>query len=319
MARRNVPGTVYLLHFSVPYKHARHYTGWASDLAARLAEHDDGRGARLTAVAKAAGITWTLARTWPGTRARERQLKNQGGASRHCPACKKESKDMSSPEAHETQLARAREADQRPLPAAVYELAPGDYLVEGPGPDPLLEQTAGHVRNEAERDRPWGAEASCDDPGSLTAAGLAEADADCKRALDASGAEQDAADGIPASLAFTDASRRVTAMYAAGVGLERISQDHDDLAASLVTDAQTPPGRAYAREYADTGRTLIADLREDAAVARGQSAAACTLPDGTPHPDPVLAARGWQVGHGIYQRTGSAAAARAREPDREAG
>ena len=72
------PGTCYLLHFSEPYQHARHYSGSAADLQARLAEHEAGRGSRLLAVAKAAGITWTLARTWPGGRTRERQLKNQG-------------------------------------------------------------------------------------------------------------------------------------------------------------------------------------------------------------------------------------------------
>ena len=80
-------GTIYLLHFSAPFGHARHYTGWASNLAARLADHEQGRGARLLAVAQAAGITWTLARTWAGPRARERQLKQQGGAARRCPLC----------------------------------------------------------------------------------------------------------------------------------------------------------------------------------------------------------------------------------------
>jgi predicted GIY-YIG superfamily endonuclease len=83
----NVPGTIYLLHFDRPYKHARHYLGWARDLDARLADHDAGRGARLTAVVIATGIGWTLARTWPGTRTRERQIKKQGGASRCCPEC----------------------------------------------------------------------------------------------------------------------------------------------------------------------------------------------------------------------------------------
>jgi len=77
-------GIVYLLHFSQPYKHARHYTGWASDLKARLAEHEQGQGARLLQVIKAAGISWTLARTWPGDRKRERELKtwaaSAGGA-----------------------------------------------------------------------------------------------------------------------------------------------------------------------------------------------------------------------------------------------
>jgi predicted GIY-YIG superfamily endonuclease len=79
---------VYLLHLDAPgFGHAKHYTGWTGDLPARLALHEAGQGARLLAVAHAAGIGWTLARTWPGTRARERQLKRQGGASRRCPLC----------------------------------------------------------------------------------------------------------------------------------------------------------------------------------------------------------------------------------------
>ena len=82
-----VTGTVYLLHFDRPYAHAGHYTGWTTDLAARLAEHAAGHGARLLAVAKSAGIGWTLARTWAGTRHVERALKRQGGASRRCPLC----------------------------------------------------------------------------------------------------------------------------------------------------------------------------------------------------------------------------------------
>jgi hypothetical protein len=82
-------GTIYLLHFHAPYAHARHYLGWAAPghLGDRLAEHAAGHGARLTQVVAAAGIGWTLARTWPGTRWRERSLKRQGGASRRCPVC----------------------------------------------------------------------------------------------------------------------------------------------------------------------------------------------------------------------------------------
>jgi predicted GIY-YIG superfamily endonuclease len=82
-----VTGTVYLLHFDRPYKHAKHYTGWTDDLGARLAQHAASNGARLLAVVHAAGIGWQLARTWPGGRARERQIKRQGGASRYCPMC----------------------------------------------------------------------------------------------------------------------------------------------------------------------------------------------------------------------------------------
>lgn len=87
MRTRDVDGVVYLLHFDRAYKHARHYTGWTSDLPARLEEHAAGHGARLLAVLAAHGITWQLARTWTGTRGRERRLKIQGGASRRCPLC----------------------------------------------------------------------------------------------------------------------------------------------------------------------------------------------------------------------------------------
>ena len=80
-------GVVYLVHFDRPYRHAGHYTGWTCDLSARLAEHGTGRGARLLQVIRGAGIGWTLARTWPGDRAREPALKRQGGASRRCPLC----------------------------------------------------------------------------------------------------------------------------------------------------------------------------------------------------------------------------------------
>lgn len=63
-------GTVYLLHFDRPYKHARHYLGWAKDLDARLEHHRAGTGARLLAVLKEHGIGFVLA-----------------GASRCCPVC----------------------------------------------------------------------------------------------------------------------------------------------------------------------------------------------------------------------------------------
>ncbi len=80
-------GTVYLLHFDRRYQHAAHYSGWTNNLAARLADHAAGRGARLLAMARQAGIGWRLARTWPGDRTRERAIKRQGGAARRCPIC----------------------------------------------------------------------------------------------------------------------------------------------------------------------------------------------------------------------------------------
>ena len=81
-------GVIYLVHFAAPFGHAKHYTGWTIDLDERMAEHERGRGSNLLGHVKAAGGTWTLARTWQGTRDRERQLKRQGGASRRCPLCR---------------------------------------------------------------------------------------------------------------------------------------------------------------------------------------------------------------------------------------
>ena len=113
-------GTAYLLHFDQRYEHAGHYTGWAEDLDQRVAEHLGGRGARLIEVITQAGIGFSLARTWPGvTRARERQLKRQGGASRYCPICQEQRKahglPRRPPRDHQpTHQAPRRDRDQRP-------------------------------------------------------------------------------------------------------------------------------------------------------------------------------------------------------------
>lgn len=68
---------------------ARHYTGFAVDLIARLMTHAGGGpdAARLLQVQKEAGGTWALAAVEPGTRDREAQLKERG-ATRRCPMCK---------------------------------------------------------------------------------------------------------------------------------------------------------------------------------------------------------------------------------------
>jgi predicted GIY-YIG superfamily endonuclease len=110
-SRRHPSGTVYLFHFDQRYEHAGHYTGWAEDLDHRVAEHLAGRGARLIEVITQAGIGFRLARTWPGvTRARERQLKRQGGASRYCPICQEDRKARGMP--------RRPPRDQRAAPAS---------------------------------------------------------------------------------------------------------------------------------------------------------------------------------------------------------
>jgi predicted GIY-YIG superfamily endonuclease len=114
-------GTVYLLHFDQPYKHARHYVGWARNVPRRLAEHAAGRGARLMAVVREAGIGWRLARLWPGSRARERQIKRQGGHARHCPLCGVKPRTL--PCNRDGSLSRSRTTDAQKLAAGVMTAA----------------------------------------------------------------------------------------------------------------------------------------------------------------------------------------------------
>lgn len=83
---QNVSGWLYLIHFDEPYKHAKHYTGWTTDVPARLRAHATGNGARLMEVITEAGITWRLTKVIPGTRTNERSRKGTG-ARRWCPAC----------------------------------------------------------------------------------------------------------------------------------------------------------------------------------------------------------------------------------------
>jgi hypothetical protein len=89
---------LYLLHFDRPYRHARHYLGYAADVTAvhvRVDQHyaattGDGRHHRLMQVVRDAGIGFTLARVWPtGTRADERRKKQRGHA-RACPLCREQ-------------------------------------------------------------------------------------------------------------------------------------------------------------------------------------------------------------------------------------
>ncbi len=84
-------GTVYLLHFSEAYHHARHYIGSveeAAHLDVRIEQHRNGRGARLCAVVVAEGVELQLVRTWPGDRKVERHLKNKKNAPKLCPICR---------------------------------------------------------------------------------------------------------------------------------------------------------------------------------------------------------------------------------------
>ena len=78
---------MYLLHFRPHYKHARHYLGYSTDVAARLGEHQRGAGARLTQVAVANGTVLELVRVWKGDRKVERRLKRRKNTPLLCPLC----------------------------------------------------------------------------------------------------------------------------------------------------------------------------------------------------------------------------------------
>jgi predicted GIY-YIG superfamily endonuclease len=114
-------GTVYLLHFDQPYKHARHYVGWTRNVKRRLAEHMAGRGVPLTIAARGAGITLVLARMWPGGPARERQIKRQGGHARHCPLCGVTPRGL--PRNRDGSLSRSRTTDAQKAAAGVMTAA----------------------------------------------------------------------------------------------------------------------------------------------------------------------------------------------------
>ena len=86
--------TVYLVHLDRAYvggpgprAAARHYLGTTTDLPGRIAEHRAGKGSRLLAAVAAAGIGFTVARTWPGGRELERRLKRRHNSPRLCPIC----------------------------------------------------------------------------------------------------------------------------------------------------------------------------------------------------------------------------------------
>lgn len=96
-------GTVYLLHFSTPFKHARHYLGatgkpleerLAAHRGVRLHEGDStyGRPAKLLTAVLQSGGDWEVADVWEtSTRAEafelERRLKKQGSRARLCSIC----------------------------------------------------------------------------------------------------------------------------------------------------------------------------------------------------------------------------------------
>jgi predicted GIY-YIG superfamily endonuclease len=83
------PGTVYVLHFDPPYRHAGHYIGWAQDADARIAQHVAGSGSPLVRAAVIAGSHVRVAATFAGSRYLERRLKRwHNTTARVCPICR---------------------------------------------------------------------------------------------------------------------------------------------------------------------------------------------------------------------------------------
>jgi len=92
-------GTVYLIHFSEPYKHARHYLGFTTDLEKRIRQHKEirinnldkeshERGAVLMAYVNSAGIEWEVIRIWEGVPLeKELRMKRSMHFPRVCPKC----------------------------------------------------------------------------------------------------------------------------------------------------------------------------------------------------------------------------------------
>jgi predicted GIY-YIG superfamily endonuclease len=83
-------GTVYLLHFSKPYYHARHYVGFTQNLDGRMKRHRCGKGSPLVEAAVRAGIKIFLARRWDNvTGAFERRVHDRHGKTKSiCPICR---------------------------------------------------------------------------------------------------------------------------------------------------------------------------------------------------------------------------------------
>jgi hypothetical protein len=90
----------------------------------------------------------------------------------------------------------------------------------------------------------------------------------------------------------------ILAQMVAGVPPDRIAGHQADTAAYLFSEAATDDARTFALAYGHEADTLIREQREES----GRPGETWHLPDGTPHPDRVLAAKGWQTEGGIWVR-----------------
>jgi hypothetical protein len=86
------------------------------------------------------------------------------------------------------------------------------------------------------------------------------------------------------------ATRMITKQLDAGMTTDAIQRHHEDMTASVQSEAISPEARSFAREYGDTSAALVRDLQEDAACAereRENRDCPSTWPE-YPMPDPHL-------------------------------
>jgi hypothetical protein len=233
------------------------------------------------AVIKAAGIDWKLTLTWKGDRYRERQLKNQGSSKRHCPQCGVRP-------GKNTNMQTALTGNATPQEAAELQ----DTLERG-------YKRAYQAAREAD---PWGSDYEAR---FQTAAECNEVAADVVHETLENGMRRPAeptADFLTRTKAqaqtaeakragFQTADQLIRAQADAGMTPEAIGRHQEEITASLLSDAQTADGQAFAREYADTVGTYLRERKELDEPG---------LTPGAPHPD-----QPWPPRAGTYATTAS--------------
>jgi hypothetical protein len=100
----------------------------------------------------------------------------------------------------------------------------------------------------------------------------------------------------------------------AGMPPERAGHSQDEIINRLLDEAWSPKGQAHTWVFSDAAEAYVKELRQRDPLPE---------PDrtpGAPHPDPFLAARGWQINdHGIYTRGAEPEPHAPREHELEAG
>lgn len=113
---------LYLLHFEKPVSGKSHYLGYTQDgrLEARLSEHMNQRGARLTARAVKANVSIYLARVFDGlTTHEEARVKAASHFKNLCPLCCPLFEQLK----HDVRLIREARPDQVPA-RAIWDARP---------------------------------------------------------------------------------------------------------------------------------------------------------------------------------------------------